>query len=73
MKFPVATGVLRGRIRLHAERRFFLYLLLIQLLVIASLFLAVTSSKTLDTLTSEKMVRGVEVEAPVDRATGWVL
>jgi hypothetical protein len=58
---------------LHKERRFFLYLLLVQALLIASLVMALTSPKTLDALTAEKRVRGSVVEAPIDRAGGLLL
>jgi hypothetical protein len=56
-----------------AERRFFLCRITIQALVSASLLLALSSTRTLDALTSEKTVRGSVVEAPVDRASGLVL
>jgi hypothetical protein len=55
------------------ERRFFFYLLLIQALIVVTLYLALSSPRALDTLTSEKTVRGVTTEAPVDRYTGVVL
>jgi hypothetical protein len=58
---------------LHRERRFFLYLLVVQALLIASLVVALTSPKMLDALTSEKAVRGSVVEAPIDRAGGLLL
>lgn len=58
---------------LSDERRFFLTLTLVQALLTASLVLALSSPKTLDTLTSEKVVRGTTVEAPIDRASGLML
>lgn len=58
---------------LTVERRYFLYALFVQALVIATLIMAVSSPKLLDTLTTEKTVRGAEVEGPVDRASGYLL
>jgi hypothetical protein len=70
---PLTRPQLRFWGWLTAERRYFLYALLLQALVIATLIVAVSSPKLLDTLTTEKTVRGVEVEGPVDRASGYLL
>jgi hypothetical protein len=58
---------------LTIERRYVIYALLVQALLIVALVLALTSPKLLDTLTTEKTVRGMEVEGPVDRASGYLL
>jgi hypothetical protein len=68
-----APGLSSTRVAAGAERRFFVSLILIQGLVIAWLFLALAAPKTLDALTREQLVRGMLVEAPLDRATGWVM
>jgi hypothetical protein len=55
------------------ERRFFLYVIVVQVLIIGTLYLALASPRTLDMLTSERTVRGVTTEGPVDRYTGLLL